>query len=98
MEKAEQQFKNLEDTNINVTFLAWNNELKVDMPRGNKSITKNFINKIEQDNKEKFNKYDNIFAVQNMIQSYHCGERHYKDIQCNLLINHLANVFYLKKP
>eukprot|EP00957_Ditylum_brightwellii_P168207 12805019-Ditylum_brightwellii.AAC.1 len=108
MEKAEQQFKSshnytnntpfdLEDTNINITFLAWANELKLDLPTGNKSTTKNFVNKIDQDSKEEFNKYDNIFVIQNMIQCNHCGGRHHKDIQHNLLINHLANISYLKK-
>eukprot|EP00957_Ditylum_brightwellii_P189218 14402653-Ditylum_brightwellii.AAC.1 len=32
-----------------------------------------------------------------MIQCNHCGGRHHKDIQCSILINHLANISYPKK-
>eukprot|EP00957_Ditylum_brightwellii_P188191 14326520-Ditylum_brightwellii.AAC.1 len=66
MEKAQRQFKSnhnhinnipfdLEDTNINIAFLAWANELKVEIPTGNKSTNKNFLNKIEQGSNEDFN-------------------------------------------
>ena len=58
MAKAEQQFTSnhnyinnipfdSEEANINVTFLAWANELKIELPTGNKSTNKSFVNKVE---------------------------------------------------
>eukprot|EP00957_Ditylum_brightwellii_P169808 12924851-Ditylum_brightwellii.AAC.1 len=32
-----------------------------------------------------------------MAKCQHCRGQHHKDIQCHLLINHIANVAYLKK-
>eukprot|EP00957_Ditylum_brightwellii_P092015 7005251-Ditylum_brightwellii.AAC.1 len=74
MEKAEQQFKSnhihinntpfdLEETNINVTSLAWANELKIELPTGNKSTNKSFVDKIEHSHDEDINNDDKVFAV-----------------------------------
>eukprot|EP00957_Ditylum_brightwellii_P009959 751492-Ditylum_brightwellii.AAC.1 len=108
MEKAEQKFNinhdyinnipyDLGDSNINVTFLAWADDLNIDTPTGSKANNKNSVNKIDHEYEEELNRHGNVFSIQNTIQCNYCGGRHHKDIQCNMIINHLANISYLKK-
>eukprot|EP00957_Ditylum_brightwellii_P169450 12897320-Ditylum_brightwellii.AAC.1 len=88
MEKAEHIFKSnhdyinnipydLEDYNINVTFLAWEDDLNTATPTGSKENNKNSVNKIEQEYEEELNRHDDVFSVQNMIQCNHCGGRYH---------------------
>eukprot|EP00957_Ditylum_brightwellii_P119395 9108429-Ditylum_brightwellii.AAC.1 len=82
MEKVERQFKsndnyingtpfNLEDTNINVTFLKWADESNMYMSPGNKNYSKINTNAIDQVQQQENHNLDDVLSIQNIVKCKH---------------------------